>query len=367
LLLACCSEMSGTEGIRKALKRPVDWPRFFNMVEHHRLVPQVYPRLAQHSDLVPSDDLAALRSAYEENARKALWFTSELVRILDHLHTCGIKAMPHKGPALAQFLYGDVTARQFSDLDILVRPSNVGRAKAALADLGYVPEISLTPREERAYIASGYEYSFNSVRGDHLLELQWRILPRFYVVDFDPDGLFQRAAQVCLGERSFPALCAEDLMLALCVHAAKHVWSQLSWLCDIARLAKSSLINWERVERQARHLGIERIVALNLLLAQKLLAADPPRSWLEKDLRAQALANEILQIIAQSTHCDTESIAYFKLMMQMRERRRDQARFLWRLFATPSLSEWSAIRLPAPLFPLYRVVRLGRLAKRFVS
>lgn len=355
--------------MQEILTPPLDWQRFLGIVEHHRVVPQVYRRLAQCSDLVPRSKLAALRSAYEENARNALWFTSELVHILDHFHACGIGAMPHKGPALAQFLYDDVTARQFSDLDILVRPNDAVRAKAALAALGYVPGITLTPREEHAYLDSGYEYSFNSAHGDHLLELQWRILPRFYAVDFDVEDLFQRAAEVCLGGRSLPMLCAEDLLVVLCVHAAKHVWMQLSWLCDIARLAKTQQLDWDSVRKRAEHLGIERIVALNLLLARTLLAAEPPSSVqpLLDDNGTQALAQEILQIIEQSTPYDMESIAYFKLMTRMRERRRDRARFWWRLFSTPSLSEWSAVRLPAPFFPMYRLVRLGRLAKRVAT
>ena len=34
---------------------------------------------------------------------------------------------------------------------------------------------------------------------------------------------------------------------------------------------------------------------------------------------------------------------------------------------TPGPGEWAAVRLPRPLFPLYRLVRLSRLAARLVS
>jgi hypothetical protein len=63
---------------------------------------------------------------------------------------------------------------------------------------------------------------------------------------------------------------------------------------------------------------------------------------------------------------DPESMAYFRLMMELRERRRDRFSFWWRLLFTPGAGEWSAVRLPGPLFPLYRVVRLGRLAGRLM-
>jgi hypothetical protein len=53
-------------------------------------------------------------------------------------------------------------------------------------------------------------------------------------------------------------------------------------------------------------------------------------------------------------------------MMRLRERKADRLKFLQRLALTPGPNEWSAVRLPAPLFPLYRVVRLSRLAARLV-
>jgi hypothetical protein len=51
-------------------------------------------------------------------------------------------------------------------------------------------------------------------------------------------------------------------------------------------------------------------------------------------------------------------------MMRLRERRADRLRFLGRLVFTPGPNEWKAVRLPTPLFPLYRLVRLSRLAAR---
>ena len=61
---------------------------------------------------------------------------------------------------------------------------------------------------------------------------------------------------------------------------------------------------------------------------------------------------------------DVQQISYFRLMMRLRERRIDRLRFLTRLTFTPGPGEWQAVRLPRLLSPLYRVVRLVRLASR---
>jgi hypothetical protein len=157
----------------------------------------------------------------------------------------------------------------------------------------------------------------------------------------------------------------------LCTHAAKHVWVQLSWLCDIAELVKSPQLDWNAIQDEADRLGIRRIVNLNLLLAHKLLGAplpEYPKPNCHSDRgEVSAVADVILRVIKRSIHYDTESLPYFRLMMRLRERRHDQARFLWRLAFTPSVCEWSTVHLPKSLQPLYRLVRLSRLTKRLAS
>jgi len=389
LLVACCADSfsrAHADRIRELLSSPLDWERMLQLVDHHRLVPQVYGTLSAFSHLVPTRQLDALRSRYQENARNALWFTAELQRILSCLESAGIPALPYKGPVLAKTLYGEVTQRQFNDLDILIRPADVPRAKAALLALGCPCGPELGPQQEPAYIDSGCGYVFHSPAGRNLLDLQWRIVPRFYSIDFDVADFLKRADELDLETQTMEdgrprpsvytryglsrlvrTLRAEDLLLVLCVHAAKHVWIQLSWLCDIAQLTSSQLLDWNAVQDEARRLGIERILNLNLLLAHKLLgSALPPQiqERLQEDPSTKILANEILPLIERSTHYNTESIPYFRLMMRLRERWRDQARFLWRLVFTPSVSEWTTVRLPEHLQVFYRLVRLARLAKR---
>ncbi|HEX4424593.1 MAG TPA: nucleotidyltransferase family protein, partial [Terriglobales bacterium] len=272
LLLASCSDISDADleqCLRTNISQGLHWDELLRLAEHHRLIPRAYARLSAIAG-VPPEFLRALRSRYQTHARQALWFTSELINIVAHFEDRGIEVLSYKGPALAEALYADVTMRQFGDLDLLVRPIDVPRAKASLLDLGYASSVQFTEREERAHLASGYEYTFDGPLGRNLVELKWQILPRFYTINFDVDAMFRRATTVKLGGRSLRTLCPEDLLLVLCIHAAKHGWSQLSWLCEITKLAQQPL-DWSVIEEQSKNLGIERIVAVNFLLAHKLL------------------------------------------------------------------------------------------------
>jgi hypothetical protein len=371
LLLACCtnrSDIEDAERIRETLTRPLDWKRVINLAKDHGVVPQIYRSLSDFRDIAPPDSIEALRQSQQANARHTLWLTRELLRVLEKLESYRVAVLPYKGPVLAEILYGNVSMRQFSDLDLLIHSSDLPRIKSALAELGYESRVALTQREELDYLESGYEYTFDHHLGRNLVEVQWRILPRFYSVDFDVDGFFQRAVPRTVSGMTLRTLCAEDLVLVLCVHAAKHAWQQLSWLCDIAELARSQQIDWNAVQEQAKRLGIRRIVAISFSLANRLLEGAPSKLRLDGDFASiENVTNEIIPTLAEAADYNTESVPYFKLMIRIRERWQDRVKFLWRLIFTPSVGEWSAIRLPAQLFPLYRVVRVFRLMSRLFS
>jgi len=159
------------------------------------------------------------------------------------------------------------------------------------------------------------------------------------------------------------------MFLVLALHAAKHVWGRLIWLCDLARISALSSLNWESIGTQARELGIVRMLRVTLMLAQRLLGAPIPTavdSCLPQDSVSVELAEEIERHVVDEKTFNVESFAYFRLMLRLRERRIDRARFTSRMVLTPGPGEWAVVRLPRPLFPLYRLIRMTRLAARTV-
>jgi hypothetical protein len=363
VLLACCRNAApNSQELRRALSRDVDGERLVRLTEHHGVLPRVYALLCS-GGLLTVDVREALRQRYEANARRVLWLTQELLRVLERLESRGIEPLAYKGPVLAELLYGDVAQRQFSDLDVLVQRADVPRVTRVLQELGYERGIQLSERQERAYLASGYEYTFDRGEQRNLLEIQWQVLPRFYAVDFDMGGIFQRAVSLKLAGRSVRTLCPEDLLVVLCVHAAKHAWMRLSWLCDIAELARFQEIDWDTVRHQAGRLGVECIVATTFALTDLLLGG-------KLSLQLSGAADrttwrDLIPSMAEGAEYDVESLSYFRLMLRLRERWRDRLRLLWRLAWTPGPGEWEAVRLPDGLFPLYRLVRVFRVAGRF--
>jgi putative nucleotidyltransferase-like protein len=347
----------------------VDWGKFLRLAEHHGVLPLAARNLIDHARGLPLEIERSLRSAYEANLRRSLWFTAELARIMQHIEHSHLRAVPYKGPVLAQLLYDDVGLRSFSDLDFLISPAEFEQAKHALSEIGYCPAVEIPPPVERLWLRTGYERSFDGAAGKYLVELQWAVLPHFYAVDLCVDDLLSRTGSAVVGGYEVPCLSPEDSLLVLCLHAAKHLWTRLIWLSDFAETLRTQAVDYSLVFSRARALGVERMLGVSFWLVKNVLhseLATPAEEMVASDPDVAALGREFAGRLARGTTYDFESTEYFRLILKLRERRGDRWRYLWRLVWTPGIGDVAAVQLPEALFPLYRVVRICRLTRKLL-
>src|SRR5437899_1933775 len=86
----------------------VEWSEVLRLAEYHGVLPLVARNLIGLGRGLPVEVERSLRSAYEANLRRSLWFTAELARIMQHFERRQLLAVPYKGPVLAQSLYRDL-------------------------------------------------------------------------------------------------------------------------------------------------------------------------------------------------------------------------------------------------------------------
>jgi Uncharacterised nucleotidyltransferase len=348
---------------------PEQWNGLLALADEHGVTSLLHVALEQIGDaVVPPVVADELEERFSANVRRSLLQARELLRVMAALQTAGIEAIPYKGLVFSEFAYGDLAMRQAGDIDMLVRSRDLPLAQATVEKLGYTPCLHLCAEELKRYLSVGYEMSFDYGTQRNLLELKWGILPAFYAVDFDMDAMFAAAGSGSFSGTQIRALAQEDLFLVLCVHAAKHCWSRLIWLCDIARLGQGPL-DWARVSAKSESLGITRLVRITLGLAHQLLRAEiplPPNVEPTDSSVVETLVAEMANQILSGRSPDPESLAYFRQMIGLRERLGDRMRFILRLAFTPGPSEWNAVKLWGPLSPLYRLVRIARLGVRLI-
>ena len=120
--------------------------------------------------------------------------------MLNLFHTHQVSAISYKGPALAASAYGDLSLRQFVDLDLIVRKRDVLRVKELLVTRGWQPEFELNEAQEAAFLDHYYDYGFSNERGG-LVEIHWELTEGYFNVPIDAERLWERLVPITIAGR----------------------------------------------------------------------------------------------------------------------------------------------------------------------
>jgi Uncharacterised nucleotidyltransferase len=371
-LLLCCArtrtnpEMS--QRIREAARKEIDWFQFIRLAHRHDTLALIYWNLHRICpDIVPSGVLEPLRARHQAAAAHARLLAKELVDILGFLDSHGIQAMPFKGPALAVKLYGDLSLRGFGDLDIMISERDVVRARRLLIDRGYAPA-SVDTGELNQFLHERHELLLYRADGRVRLDLHWRFTSRAACLAGDPERFLKNLETISVVGEEVQSLRLETYLLVLSMHAAKHRWVQLKFICDIAEILAVPDLDWRYVLAEADDLGLKRALGTGLLLAQRLLGASlPPKlaQNLKIDRTAKALAAEARTRLFAEPGERWGLQGGIACQLEIRERFQDRTKIFLRYFfhkLKPSeLDRWF---LPMPRFLslAYYFVRPVRLA-----
>lgn len=275
----------GRGRLRSLAAQSVPWEDFCQLGIDHGLGPLLYWHLKAHAaDLTPPAAQARLKANFQLHVVENLRLVEELARLVAEFRRRGLRAIPWKGCALGLAIYGDLALRKAGDLDLLVPPRDFERTTEAMLDLGY--RIS-TPRRPNGR-ADGWDcYEFRFVRADGrvTVEIPWRIPPRsrYFQAGLSFDALWERREPIGAAGAKLYGLPAEEMLLCLCVHGARHQWDRLMWVCDVAELLRTRPdLDWGRIHGLARALGYGRLLSLGILLAVEVLDAPAPEEVLAR-------------------------------------------------------------------------------------
>jgi hypothetical protein len=359
----------GSDRIKGLLSGKIDWEALWLLLEHHGVAPLFYSGLnSTFPTMAPAEVLARLRESYINNAARSLFLTGKLLLLVEQFQARKIPAIPLKGPVLAECLYGNAGLRQFADLDILVAQRDLAAATQLLRDEGYSLSSELAWASEETIIDLNFELVFTRKCGTHV-DLHWEIAFSDYPFRFDTQILWSSLESVRIGGREVPTLSAECQLLFLCVHGAKHLWTRLQWICDLARLLQSvPEMNWTVVAEHAARFGCEHVVHLGLCLAHNLLQAPiPPAVWqqVQADRVIPPLVVQIQEGLFRVPPVPTESLELVVFNAKLTKSRWLKIRHFAALLKAPTEADAKLLRLPRKLFFLYYPFRLWRLLIKY--
>jgi hypothetical protein len=364
-LVLCCARTSAAPRLREIASGDIDWDYVFQLARRHSIVPLVYIQLQQHaSDLVPPQFLSKLKKHYFENSARNTLLTAELCRFIDLFRNEGIETIPYKGPVLALFAYGDIALRRFVDLDVIVKRSDVLKAREILLKEGYIPSRSLSLDQQEMLLRTQHNMQFSRDNHRLIIELHWEIAPHLFASTVSGERLWQDLITLDLNGTPVKTFAAEDLFFSLCVHGSRHLWERLGWICDIAELIATRPLNWPALLERAGIADTERMFLLGVHLAQRLLDAPVPaevKQRCDADQRLSPLADNIIDHLFNGpTHVPATSREIFKYNIGVRKTLSARARYLLYMLR-PTDSDLGSRSLPPSLSFAYYLTRPFRL------
>ena len=348
---------------QELLSTTLDWSRILKLGRTHEVLPLLYTNLQRLGFAgVPEPVRTELTDTFASNALRNALLAKELARILRLLDDSGVRAIPLKGTALSESLYGDLALRVCADMDVLVPPKQVQEAFRLMESSGYQASFS-----EPALLELVARYGKDCgvlMRENGALSYPLQLhcgliwggpVERDLLEEIWSDAI----RQTVHGVSAF-ALSADWEFLYFAVHAARHGLFPMKWLVDLDALCRRGTVNWESAKRKAARLEWQGAVQCSLGACAALLGTALPSAFAATGRAAPrglgAPPSPELQI--------PREVLFAARLLQPRWR---QLHFLALRLFVPTPADHQFFHLPRSLFLLYYLLRPLRLAFRVVG
>lgn len=297
----------------------LDWDRLLDLAADHRVSGLLRRRLEGVE--IPESAKDRLRSEYAETWARTVGALAALPPVLEALGKAGVSVVLLKGIDLVQRLYGDAGLRPLTDVDLLVRPEEAGRAREVLVGLGFEPW-----EEDEDHLE----------RGPLLIELHstavdlGRIEGRRFAAHLETDSIWQRARPSWGDPPYVLRPSPEDHLLYLCRHLLQHSYEGLIWFTDVAGFIQENrgTLDWETLFRRARETSLRSILTFVLRFLGEALEEDLPPPAAEALSAAPASRRERWLLDRLSRRLEIGPVANLLLLPTIRGFR-GRAAFLW--------------------------------------
>lgn len=324
--------LNGTGAEDLALPPPEDqlWQAIIREADRHGVAPLLYRWLndSGRAAALPPSALDALKARVFRLAARNLVLAQELASILRGLEAGQVARAPVRGLALAELLYGEITARPMGDVDLLVRKDDLQAVTEILLGLGF------QAIDRRPGFAKAYSNTLEFAKDRHgwvIVEPHWTLAYPPFTDRIDMDAVWERCVRGrVLGMETW-LLSREDLVLHLCLHLIHRGESApLLWLYELDRLIRQAdgELDWSLIVHIAKETGQA------LLLTEAL---EGVKSRFETPVPAMVFSqaggcanNRVVHLLAGNSHADgRESLALFFAIKGLRAKMRYMSALLF--------------------------------------
>lgn len=359
LLLACLKaslDPACVADLRRETERTIDWGQLLWLAYRHGMLVALSNGLRSANAAIPMDLDAQLAQYADLNQDRARRYRQEAERLTTMLSGEGIEPLAFRGLTLELTASGD---REIDALDLVIA-SNAEKAERLLLADGYRFFHPILPRQagalRRAHGASTLHHDDRHIR----LQLWDRTAPDAFAIGPAIAAMRRRSRRV----GGLLTLSPEDLLLEACIHGSLHLWGRLALIADVARILQVDQLDWKRALQIAGDTDAQRTLLLGVQVAIDLLGAVVPpeiSGRIDSDPEIRKLAHFVREHLFHDLRGRHTELERARFRLAALRTPTHCARYAL-LFATlPDVEDFHAVDLPAPLSPLYRVLRPARL------
>jgi len=369
LLLYCARSRPDAQSIRELVTQDVNWQALMQLARQHYVRPLLFQSLKTVCwDAVPEAIKLELEQFNWTNVQKNLVFAGELLRFFRLFQQNHIPMATFKGPILAVSVYGDIALREFSDLDILIKETDLRKAEGILTACGYRADF---PDEDyrSAFVSYLGQYAFRQSKTGIAIDLHWRLSSKSMMFPITSTEVWPRLREVPIGSRTVPTLAHDDLALYLAAHGTKEGWRSLGWVCDFAEVLRNCHdVNWAAILERAQRSCSSRMLLLAVFLASTLLEAPAPAHLVDKARSSSPVRALARKVQLRMLHPDTQGEDWkFLNGLSLHDRFWRRLRPIATLLTTRTVGDYQAMPLPKSLWNIYYFTRPFRLANKAVQ
>ena len=311
VLTACKLNLSEKEieYIYDTVSKGIDYSKFIYYCVHNRVVSLVWRNLKKTgvTKKLEGNVKRALEGICDYIYNRNILLYHEIEKINVAFEKNDLKAILLKGAILAPLVYGDISLREFGDVDYLVKFEDIKKVEEILADIGYI-QGKYDSKQKKIIPASRFEIiqkkkythelveflKIDTANSDlvHMVDINHAIFwkGRNNQYSFDTNKIFENANKIKILNSYAYNMEPELQLIQLCAHlyseAVYFLWDSewtrnkaevcLYRFCDIYEIIRKGTIDGDKLKELVVDNNIEEPIAycfycLKLLFGQNVL------------------------------------------------------------------------------------------------
>jgi len=253
----------------------IDYSRLIQLASFNGVAPLLYKNL-KPLEIIPEEVLSKLRNIYLSSITENLQKSKEILKILHALKDKGIDAIPLKGALASEIIFENPGLYYGTDIDILVRPSDLDQVKQILINSGY----NYNKKIEKAMLASHYHLVFYNHR--HAVEVHWNLVKRYF--DIPPEFWWEDTLKEQYEGFDILFLSPEKYLMYTVFRLFDHMFYPLKFFVLISEISNKyyESIDWDQFASSIKKHKMKRLITFTIKLLNEFLGTKVHNRFINK-------------------------------------------------------------------------------------